>query len=96
MTLDKKDKALVRLYMAACFHRWNLLPGEARSVSSSVVTHSRIQGSPDNALHLPSKCNSPLKEVFKAFRLLLASFTQSKADSVPFTSREKEHLIVNK
>ena len=31
MALDEKDKALVRLYMAACFHRWNLLPGGSPS-----------------------------------------------------------------
>jgi hypothetical protein len=25
--LNEKDKALVRLFMASCFHRWELLEG---------------------------------------------------------------------
>jgi hypothetical protein len=32
MPLSDKDKCLIRLYMAACFHHWELLPG-ARSCS---------------------------------------------------------------
>ena len=27
MPLSDKDKCLARLYMAACFHHWELLPG---------------------------------------------------------------------
>lgn len=39
VSLNDGDKALVRLFMAACFHRWEDLPGPHRSVVSAAGRH---------------------------------------------------------
>jgi len=38
--LNAKDKALVRLFMAACFHRWELLEGASTCRIGRAASHA--------------------------------------------------------